>query len=85
MSIDWPCGDKVRVQLDIGILGKKCEVHSELMDEAFVMYEELFGKSQSKERLLERGGFGIVELATFLWMRIKVLEEKVNDNNAEKR
>ena len=75
MSVDWPCGEKVRVHLDIGVPGKKCEVHSELMDEAFVMYEELFGKSQSKERLLERGGFGIVELATLLWMRIKTLEK----------
>jgi hypothetical protein len=71
---DWPCGEKVRVQLDIGVPGKKTAVHSELVDEAYSMYSELLPRSRSKEQLLEWKIFGVVELATLLWMRIKKLE-----------
>jgi hypothetical protein len=39
----------------------------------------MFGNSQTLERLQERGGFDIVELATFLYMRIKRLEDKIKD------
>jgi hypothetical protein len=50
-----------------------------LVEEAYKEYCQMFGNSQTLERLQERGGFDIVELAIFLYMRIKRLEDKIKD------
>jgi hypothetical protein len=49
----------------------------ELSAEAYKEYEAQFGGGQSHERLLERGGFGTIELAMLLFERIKRLERSV--------
>lgn len=73
-KIEWPSGKKMPVQIvGIGPPNGR-QVHSELVEEAYKEYCEIFGKTQTLERLQERGGFDIVELATFLYMRIKRLE-----------
>jgi hypothetical protein len=43
-------------------------------EEAYKEYADQYGNSQSFERLCERGGFGIDELAILLFDRIKRLE-----------
>lgn len=75
-KVEWPSGKKMPVQIvGIGPPNGR-QVHSELVEEAYKEYCEIFGKSQTLERLQERGGFDIVELATLLYMRIKRLEGK---------
>ncbi len=76
-KIDWPSGKKMHVQNIVLVPPNGRHVHSELVEEAYKEYCQMFGKNQTLERLQERGGFDIVELATFLYMRIKRLEQDV--------
>ena len=46
----------------------------DVAEEAYKEYADQYGNSQSFERLCERGGFGIDELAILLFDRIKRLE-----------
>lgn len=50
------------------------EVPLHIAEEAYKEYAARYGTSQSLERLGERGGFGIFELAELLYDRIKRLE-----------
>jgi hypothetical protein len=76
-KIDWPTGRKMHVQI-VGLAPPNGrQVHSELVEEAYKEYCQMFGNSQTLERLQERGGFDIVELATFLYMRIRRLEKNI--------
>jgi hypothetical protein len=76
-KIDWPSGKKMHVQNIVLAPPNGRHVHSELVEEAYKEYCQMFGNSQTLERLQERGGFDIVELATFLYMRIKRLEKNI--------
>jgi hypothetical protein len=76
-KIDWPSGKKMCVQNIVLAPPNGRHVHSELVEEAYKEYCHMFGNSQTLERLQERGGFDIVELATFLYMRIKRLEKNI--------
>jgi hypothetical protein len=46
-------------------------------EEAYKEYSTQFGVSQSLERICERQGFGAIELAMLLYIRIKRLEEEL--------
>ena len=46
----------------------------EVAEEAYKEYADQFGRSQSLDRLGERGGFGSAEIAILLFERIKRLE-----------
>ena len=48
-----------------------------IAEEAYKEYVEQHGDSQSFESLHERGGFGAVEMAVLLYIRIKRLEEEL--------
>ncbi len=47
----------------------------EIAQEAYKEYSAQYGTQQSLERLAERGGFGVAEIAMLLYDRIKGMEE----------
>lgn len=53
---------------------KDVTVPREVAEEAYKEYAAQFGTSQSLDRLNERGGFGVSEIAILLFERIKRLE-----------
>ncbi len=74
-----PQGEPVAVQVESQLLypdRKPTRVPRELSAEAYVEYSAQYGTQQSHNRMLERGGFGILELAVLLFQRIKRLEDK---------
>jgi hypothetical protein len=50
------------------------EIPAEIVEEAYKEYAARYGTAQSLERLCERGGFGVAELARLLYDRIKRIE-----------
>lgn len=66
--------DKVPVQIDAN---KHKVIDKEIAEEAYKQYTYLYGKDQSFKRLHERGGFGVIELVTLLFQRIKRLEKQI--------
>jgi hypothetical protein len=59
------------IQKDLG----KSKVPLCVAEEAYKEYSARYGKSQSLERLGERGGFGVSEIAILLYDRCKRLEQ----------
>ncbi len=73
-------GEPVPVQVERQLIRRfetdpPTTVPREISAEAWVEYHEQY-PGQSHERMLERGGFGILELASFLFQRIKRLEHE---------
>ena len=64
----------VQVEFDTYRGSIKPTVPLELSLEAYKEYAEQYGTSQSHDRMIERGGFGILEIAVLLFERIKRLE-----------
>lgn len=64
----------VQVEFDTYRGSIKPVIPLELSLEAYKEYAAQYGTQQSHERMIERGGFGILEIAVLLFERIKRLE-----------
>ena len=69
-----PTRNITRLPLQNDNPGRRWSVPRWIAEHAYVEYARQFGTSQSFDRLHERGGFGNIELMTFLCERIERLE-----------
>ncbi len=76
-----PCQNDTLTAIHRGYPNRQPTIPREIFEEAWKEYEALYGRSQTPERMLERGGFGIYEMTYLLFERCKRLEQLHADSH----